>query len=165
MATYTYLPWVRQGLIGAVGAGTVSDGRLGLAVKVKVSGGGGGTTQPVDVLLFGPGDVTGFDVRQVIRTDPPNFTSDFEPNYFPLIEFDRPDFPWLFTPLAPDSKNQLPPWLCLIAVERGEGVDLKPEGGRPLPILTIEKDAHAELPDLSEAWAWAHAQVGSVASD
>src|SRR5262249_23652656 len=161
----TYLPWIRQGLIGAVGAGTVSDGRLQLAVQLRLSGGVGATTQPVNVQLFGPQDVTGFDVRQVIRTDPPNLSSDFEPNYFPLVEFDRADFPWLATPAAPNSKNQLTPWLCLIVVERRTGVDLTSDGTRPLALLTIESNAHVELPDLSEAWAWAHAQVAAVASD
>ena len=29
--------------------------------------------------------------------------ADFEPNYFAAIEFDRPDFPWLFTPAAADA--------------------------------------------------------------
>src|SRR6266511_2172426 len=164
MTAYTYLPWARQGLIGAASAGSITSGRLNLKAEITVSGGDGGT-RAVDVLLFGPGDVTGFDIRQVIRVDPPAFTADAEPNYFPLVEFDRPDFPWMFTPAAPDSKNQLPPWICLIAVERREGVELISGGGESLPILKIDTRAHAELPDLSEAWAWAHAQVAAVTSD
>lgn len=165
MESYTYLPWVRQGLISAIGAGAVKDGRLELAVKATVSGGGGGTSKPVSVLLFGPGDVNGFDTRQVIRTDPPDSSSDFEPNYFPLVEFDRPDFPWLMTPQAPNEKNQLPPWLCLIVVERRAGVEVRADNARPMTLLTIEKDAYLELPDLAEAWAWAHSQVGAVDTD
>jgi hypothetical protein len=164
MADYTFLPWLRQGLIGAVGAGTVTAGRVTLSVDVQVSGGAGGT-RSMGVLMFGPGDVTGFDTRQVIRTDPPNFSSDFEMNYFPVVEFDRPDFPWLFSPEAPGATNQLKPWLCLVVVVRREGIELKAEGQRPLPVLTIADRAHAELPDLSEAWAWAHAQVGGVTTD
>src|SRR5262245_14142018 len=46
---------------------------------------------PVPLHLYGPGDVTGLDAREVIRTEPQRFMTDFEPNYFPLIEFDRPD--------------------------------------------------------------------------
>jgi hypothetical protein len=164
MAAYTYLPWVRQGLIGAAGAGTVAAGRLGLKAQVTISGGGGGTPA-VDVLLFGPGDVTGFDTRQVIRIEPAALTADVEPNYFPLIEFDRPDFPWMFSPAAPDGRNQLAPWICLVAVERRDGVEITPGDGRSLPVLMIATAAHAELPDLTEAWAWAHAQVAAVTSD
>ena len=57
---------------------------------------------PVDVplRLYGPGDVIGIDPRAVLRTDPPRGTADFEPNYLACIEFDTPDFPWLFTPAA-----------------------------------------------------------------
>ena len=48
--------------------------------------------------IYGPGDVMGIDPQQVVRLEPRHFTTDFEPNHFPAIEFDRPDFPWLFTP-------------------------------------------------------------------
>ena len=165
MAAYTYLPWIREGLIGAVTAGTVTNGRLALTVQASVSGGAGATADPIDILLFGPGDATGFDARQVIGIEPRPPATDFEPNYFPFVEFDRPDFPWLLTPEAPDANNQLTPWLCLIVVERRDGVDLTADGTRPLPVLTIAGRAHDELPDLSEAWAWAHAQVAAVADD
>ena len=40
---------------------------------------------------MGPGHVTGLDARQVVRTDPAPGSRGFEPNYFPLIEFDEPD--------------------------------------------------------------------------
>ena len=50
--------------------------------------------------IFGPGDVVGIDPRQIIRTEPRPFTSNFEPNYLCGIEFDAPDLPWLFTPAA-----------------------------------------------------------------
>jgi hypothetical protein len=172
MATYTYLPWVRQGLIGAVAgkplppgavtAGAVKEGRIELQVHANVAGKTVAmAAQTVGVLLFGARDVTGFDARQVIRTDPPHLTSDFEPNYFPLIEFDRPDFPWLFTPAAPDSHDHLQPWICLIVVERRDGVEIIFQEGQPLPVLTIAHGASKELPNLSEAWAWAHAQIST----
>lgn len=162
MAAYTYLPWVRQGLIGAAAAGTVVDGRLQLPVSVTVSGGVGATSRPIGVQLFGPGDVTGFDPRQVIRTDPPNLAPDFEANYFALVEFDRPDFPWVATPTVPNASQQLTPWICLVVIERRDDVELTSDGTRPLPMLSIASGAFDELPDLTEAWAWAHAQVGAV---
>ena len=40
-------------------------------------------------------------------------TADFEPNYLACIEFDNPDFPWLFTPAAAGSNGRLRPWLVL----------------------------------------------------
>jgi hypothetical protein len=162
MASYTYLPWVRQGLISAAGAATAQGGRLGLDVSATFTGGAGGTSQPVTIRLFGPGDVTSLSPSQVLRTDPPNLTSDFEPNYFPLVEFDRPDLPWIFTPAAPGADGRLQPWLCLVVAEQREGVTLDTSDATALPVLSIESGAHRELPDLAEAWAWAHAQVSAV---
>ena len=111
--------------------------------------------------LYGPGDVTGIDPQQVVRTEPRHLATDFEPNYFPAIEFDRPDFPWLFTPAKADAAGKLRPWLCLVVVRKQEGVTLRTDRNLPLPVLEIKAPARPEreLPDLSESWAWAHAQV------
>jgi len=54
------------------------------------------------------GDVTGIDPRHIVRTDPPDGTPNYEPNYLAGIEFDHPDFIWLFTPAAPNG-NRLRP--------------------------------------------------------
>ena len=111
--------------------------------------------------LYGPGDVTGIDPQQVVRIEPRQRTTDFEPNYFPAIEFDRPDFPWLFTPAKADAQGRLRPWLCLVVVRKQPGVELRPAGTMPLPVLEIKAPAKPgdELPDLSESHFWAHAQV------
>ena len=63
------------------------------------------TSQPVPltVRLRGPADVIGIDQHEIVRMDPRPGTADFEPNYFAAIEFDRPDFPWLFTPARADT--------------------------------------------------------------
>ena len=113
------------------------------------------------VRLYGPGDVTGIDQLQVIRTEPRHLATDFEPNYFPAIEFDRPDFPWLFTPAKANTAGKLRPWLCLVVIRKQEGVTLRVDRNLPLPVLDITAPAQPkiELPDLAESWAWAHAQV------
>ena len=56
------------------------------------------------------------DPRMVIRTEPRQFTVNFEPNYLSGIEFDTPDFPWLFTPAAPNG-DRLRPWVALIVLK------------------------------------------------
>jgi hypothetical protein len=112
--------------------------------------------------VYGPGDVMGIDPQQVVRLEPRHFTTDFEPNHFPAIEFDRPDFPWLFTPAKAGDQGRLRPWLCLIAVRKQDGVEFRPAGSnRPLPAVAIGLPAKPadELPDLSESYLWAHAQV------
>src|SRR5262249_32973159 len=157
---HPFIPWVRA---GAATASATADGLravleradtrplTGLPVALKVN------ATPVDVplRLYGPGDVLGIDPRAVIRTEPPPGTGNFEPNHLAAIDFDAPDFPWLFTPAAAGGQGGLRPWLCLVVVER-DGSTLSAASGRPLPVLSANA---AELPDLLESYAWAHAQV------
>lgn len=103
------------------------------------------------VRMFGPGEVTSIDRRQVIRTDPAPYSTNVEPNYFPMVEFDRPDFPWLLSPTC-HSANKLLPWLYLVTVEKKDGVLTPPTETVPLPILHIANPVN-ELPDPTEAWA------------
>lgn len=160
-ARYQFLPWVRAGAANAYANPDVltkpvlerTDGKplTGLPVAFKVN------AAPVEVplRLYGPGDVIGVDPRAVIRTEPLHGTNDFEPNHLAAIDFDTPDFPWLFTPARADGNGRLRPWVCLVVVER-DGAALSAAAGRPLPVLDV---ATSELPDLLEAYAWAHAQV------
>jgi len=166
--TLTFLPWVRQGaasllttvdpIIAANSAGEL-DARVELPVVVGLHSNGtaSGTEATTKLRLYGPGDIHGIDPKQIIRTDPIPNTTNFETNYFPLVEFDRPDFPWLFTPAAAQSDGKLRPWLCLIVV-RADKADIAIQPTRPLPHINV-RDAGTELPDLSESWAWAHAQI------
>src|SRR5262249_52669953 len=87
-------------------------------------------------------------------------SDDFETTYCAHVEFDRPDLPWLFTPVAPDANNRLRPWLCLIVVEKRDDVTLAP--ATPLPVLTIAHGAAADLPLLADASAWAHVQIAGA---
>ena len=139
-------------------------GIVSVAVGLRVN-----DTDPVErqVRLYGPGDITGIDARQVVRTEPRHQATDFEPNYFPAIEFDRPDFPWLFTPAKANADGKLRPWLCLVVVRKQEGVALHTDRNLLLPVLEIKSPARFEneLPDLSESWAWAHAQVAGSRRD
>ena len=114
------------------------------------------------VRLLGPGDVTGLPPQQVIRTDPAPGARTFEANYLPLVEFDEPALPWLFTP-ASASAGRLRPWLCLVVVREQPGVQLAPPARGSLPVLRIGVPARPEeeLPDLDDSWAWAHAQLAT----
>lgn len=152
-ASLRYLPWVRQGAAAEI----ADDGTLETRITVN------GSEIAMPMRVMGPGMVTGIDPKQVIRMEPRPGTVDFNPFQFPTIEFDRPDFPWLFTPARPDAQGRLRPWLCLVVVRQQEGVALR--FGTPLPVLEIAPPAQPthELPDLAESWAWAHAQVAGPA--
>jgi hypothetical protein len=162
-ASLTFLPWVRQGVAAAINTPDTLGklrGVIDLTAGVKVNG---ATTPSVTmpVRLRGPADVVGIDPNQVIRTDPHPGTSDFEPNCFPCVEFDRADFPWLFTPASAGANAKLRPWLCLVVVRKQDGITLTTTPDSPLPVLQIAASIlpASELPDLGECWAWAHAQA------
>src|SRR5512146_1484564 len=152
-ANYIFLPWTRQGAAAGIQApDTLGEGQPGVVsvpvtLHVNASDVGG------QVRLYGPGDVIAIDSQQIVRTEPRHLATDFEPNYFPAIEFDRPDFPWLFTPARAGTDGRLRPWLCLVAVRRAAAT-LRVDRSLPLPVLEIREPEH-ELPDLSESWAWA----------
>jgi hypothetical protein len=161
-ANYVFLPWIRQGAAASIQAPdsltSAQAGVVSVPVQLRVNDTDDAGQQ---VRLYGPGDVVGIDPLQVVRTEPRHLATDFEPNYFAAIDFDQPDFPWLFTPAAAGAKNRLRPWLCLVVVRKQEGVALNDDRSLPLPLLEIRAPAlpGRELPDLSESWAWAHAQV------
>jgi hypothetical protein len=151
------LSWARQGL--GVNAGTpTANGEATVSVRLRLNH---ATEFSVPVVLFGPGDVSGIDPRAIIRTEPHHFATNFEPNYFPAVEFDRPDFPWLFTPTGPDEQRRLMPWICLVVVAKEVAV-LNAPTSDALPVLDCPVN---ELPDLGESWAWAHAQIVATGDD
>ena len=110
--------------------------------------------------VFGPGDVTGVDATQVVRTAPRAGTHNMEPNYLAHVEFAHPDYPWLFSPHAPDASHHLMPWIALVVLEEPE----RRPRVRTIPGVknAVVQVQAAELPTLDEAWAWAHVQVLDV---
>jgi hypothetical protein len=163
-ANVAFLPWVRQGAAAVIPTpdtlGT-QPGAVTLTAALTVN------DDPVpvsmNVRLLGPSDVVGIGPRDIVRREPPPNSTAFESNHFAAIEFDRPDFPWLFTPAKAGENAQLRPWLCLIVVRRQEGVTLRPGGGKSLPTIEIAAPAVAgdELPNLGESSLWAHSQAAS----
>jgi hypothetical protein len=161
-ADLVLLPWLRRGGAAALrqvdSLGPNQPGVASADASIQIN-----DTPPVTVpvRLMGPGHVTGVDPRQVVRTDPTRGSQAFEANYFPLIEFDEPSLPWLFTPATASAQARLRPWICLVVVAKQDGVRIDPPRLGAMPVLRIGRPARAadELPDLVESWAWAHAQV------
>ncbi|HEY3878925.1 MAG TPA: hypothetical protein VGM12_10035 [Trebonia sp.] len=162
-ARFHFRPWLRRGIAGDI---TVTDGpglpaRAALDVILNVTALDNGSvaadTPPPEqtVHLYGPGDVIGIDPRHVIRTEPRDQTVNFEPNYLAAVEFDYPDFPWLFTPAMPNG-DRLRPFVALVALKDGEytSPDIPPN---PLPAIDVQ--AMSALQPLDDAWNWAHAQI------
>jgi predicted XRE-type DNA-binding protein len=162
LGRYHFQAWARRGIglsITNVDSGTLPD-RASLDVQVSLDVQGGLAPNPVlppsvTVQLYGPGDIAAIDPRMVIRTEPREFTVNFEPNYLCGIEFDVPDFPWTFTPAAPNG-DRLHPWIALIVLQPGE---FTYPSTAPNPLPTISVLTGAPLQNLSTSWNWAHVQI------
>jgi len=170
-ANLSFVPWVRQGLAASISnadaiqppkPGTFIPVTASVPITLKVNE--TALASEATVHLRGPADVVGIDVHQIVRTEPRPGSSNFESNLFPSIEFDRPDFPWLFTPAKATTDAKLRPWLCLVVVRKQAGVTLGSSVGAPLAMLEIDDPAKpsAELPDLADCWAWAHTQAAPL---
>jgi hypothetical protein len=161
-STFTFYPTVREGYrpedtFSKAGDDIPAGGTAQIDLDLTATGPEGTTTKHpgVELTLYGPGEVTNLDTDQIVRMEPEPETTAFPPNYFPLVEFDSPQLPWLFSPQRADGKGRNRPWLCLVVVET-QAVSYKPAGTGPLPVLETPTD---QLPDPTETWAWAHAQV------
>jgi hypothetical protein len=155
--SYRFLPFVRRGLADRIpepdAFGATIASRARFTVDVALSAGGPAS---VDLRVHGPGDVIGVDPRNIVRTAPPRFARNVAPEQFAAIEFDAPDFPWMFTPAKAGTNGRLRPWLVLVVVAKQPGVAVVVKRDRPLPQLTAPRE---ELPNLAESWAWAHTHM------
>jgi hypothetical protein len=167
-AVHSHFSYARGGVLRGVSEsfGETLPARAELTVDVQLADGAGSAAP--NVFVYGPGDVTALDEGQVARFEPKRGANDWTPSWFPMIEFERPDLPWLFSPYAPET-DRLRPWCVLVVVELRDGVTY--EESRPptqRPALTVEGPASGsdprtvpdiELPDLDESWAWAHVHM------
>jgi hypothetical protein len=161
-AVRDFMPWIRTGLASAIQAPddglTTDPAHVDLPVGMKINS----TLVTVKVTAYGPGDAVSIDPRQIIRTEPTDGSANVEPNYFAIIEFHRPDLPWLFTPLG--GNDQLRPWIGLLVVEAGGPATFAPKSSTN-PVATLQVPDASELPDLRESFLWAHADVSAKSSD
>ena len=155
IATYSFLPYLRQGLANSL----KSTGGTRGVFSVKLDVHGNEKSAPVDeknVEIYGPGDVIGLDARAVVKTDPHDWITNFEPNYLAYIDFYDEDTPWRYTPVPPAGKR-LNPWIALVVLAEGEFEEGQNLLDRPLPFFKLKSDAiRAFFPRPDQLWAWAH---------
>lgn len=173
VATYSFLPWLRQGLANNITAADKDVNvklRAAATVTLEIAGVGGDAVPPESipkpVELFGPGDIVGVDARAIFKNEPRNWITNYEPNYLPHIEFYDEDFPWRYTPAAPDlAKQRLRPWLTLVVLKEGEFEENANVKDRPLPFIKVT-EAASKFPPPDQLWAWAHVHANQpLASD
>ena len=159
IANYQFLPWTRRGLVAEIRQPDADILPARATIKVAVTLNETIISSPA-LSLYGPGDVVGVDPRLIVRVTPSANSTNVEPNYFPAIDFDPPDFPWLFTPAKAGDKERLRPWLVLVIIDQSVVNRPATFPGALLPVLTVPASVVGkELPDLSESWAWAHTQM------
>ena len=148
LGVYSFLPWLRQGLANRIQNADL-DGSVRARVQVTVpvtvrgtrlSGGDETATITRPVALFGPGDIIGMDTRAIVRVEPRDWTTNFEPNHLAHVEFYDEDFPWRYTPAAPDdAKGRLRPWLTLVVLTEEEFADVPRSDDAPLPSILVAR--------------------------
>lgn len=159
-AQYSFLPWLRRGVIAqAVAAGVTAKDPVTVSLVINATGEGEAPqTVQKNVQLYGPGHIGSIDQRVVVRTMPRAGVRNFEPNYLCGIEFYDEDFPWRYTP-ALSAGGKLQPWLWLVVLKDDEFTRRSVvEHGLP----SIEVNAAAmktALPDPATTWAWAHTHL------
>ncbi|TFC23583.1 hypothetical protein [Cryobacterium glucosi] len=142
------------GLSAAASAPPPGKVRSSSEVKVPLTDSAGGSASAdLSVTLYGPGDVRGIDPAQIVRRFPAPGVRTAEETVLAHIEFDRPELPWAFS--AAQQAPVMRPWLTLVVLERST-VMREPASRTLLPVFQV---ALAQLPTLTRADLWAHAQV------
>ena len=161
VAKYLFKSWARKGIAAnisepdtlGVGVPPAADrATIKLSIDLNV----GALTR--DFTLIGPGDIVGIHQDMVVRTEPLNWITNFEPNYLAFVEFYDEDFPFRYTPASPVGPiagnpfgERLRPWIVLLVLKEDEFE--KTEKKLPLPSIKVKKEA---LPKHTETYLWAH---------
>ncbi|MET0784760.1 MAG: hypothetical protein ABWY53_10570, partial [Leifsonia flava] len=137
-------------------ASTPAAGTVRSTSRVEVplaDSAGGAASAGLSVTLYGPGDVRGIDPAQIVRRFPAPGAQTAEETVLAHIEFDRPELPWAFS--ATKQAAVMRPWLTLVVLERSS-VIREPATSALLPVFQVPL---AQLPALTHADLWAHAQA------
>ena len=166
ISTYSFLPWLRQGLANQIDPASLTGagGRATVQVALKLEGDGldgNKISQPItrNLPLYGPGDIIGVERRAIVKAEPVNGATNFEANYLPYLDFYDEDFPWRYTPEIA-LNNRLRPWLMLVVLKEDEFEDQGRDRKRPLPFISVDAP-EAVFPPFEQLWAWAHVHVNS----
>ena len=154
IARYQFHSWSRRGIsiniseaddLGAGTSATIERAQVPVGVTLN------GTANPKNFLLIGPGDIIGVNSNMIVRTEPLNWITNFEPNYLAFLEFYDEDFAWRYTPAAP-SGDKLRPWLHLLVLKTDEFT----RGATNVPLPSITITGTNVFPPDTETWLWGH---------
>lgn len=180
IACYTFLPWTRKGVAAQIkekesfgGASSVDRASIEIDVIVNKKNKEGQSQEESvskSISLFGPGDIIGIDKRTIIRTEPRDGLTNFEPNYLAYIEFSEEDYIWRYTPASPAGPDdrRLRPWLALLVLKENHEFTFKKFNplNQPLPSIAIATGVNFNelFPPHDEYWAWGHVHTNQLLS-
>lgn len=165
MATqHYYLPYMKSGMTTRVSDNQLAQQRLTIPVVVHYGIKGeekAASPAKINIAVRGPGDVLGFQEKMVLRTQPLNHIGNFNASFIPFIEFSEADFLWRYS--SKKTGDYWLPWLSLIVLKNKEGeesgeFELQKRKHPELP-PSLQLSNTAILPDLAEAWRWAHIHI------
>jgi hypothetical protein len=172
IASYSFLPWLRQGLTNNIREvdhdnAVILRASVQISLAVAATNVDGSTKDdipPIEkpVELYGPGDIVGIDSKAIVKTEPRNWITNFEPNYLPYIDFYEEDFPWRYTPAKAEG-DFLRPWITLVVLKEDEFSDGANMKDKPLPFFKLKdgKKTADIFPTPNELHAWAHVHVNT----
>jgi hypothetical protein len=144
-------------------------GQLAATLKLKIVDNKGDENSVVSQVLTlrGPGDILGISRNMIARVEPPPRTHDFEPNYFPFVEFVDPDFPWRYSlDTVVASSRKVHPWLSLIILSAEEIEEMSNDNIEVIGLLEDRRQFLSVLgkylPKLEDAWATAHVHLSGL---
>ena len=166
MPPFISLPYLKKRYPGGSSENPVIDanGRVVVGLNIKLYDDSGNSREdkfPVDsktITIRGPGDVVGISPASIARTDPVKGTTDFEPNYFPFVEFIDPDFPWRYS-IDSDDDTKMTPWIALIVLKDEEILDFEDDtipAKKKNQFIKVDK---IHLPKIKDLWATAHVHL------
>lgn len=177
IAQYSFVPWLRQGIAAEIAeadhlaeqpdAGPLGRAGIDAALIVGFVPKGGGAevalpAVPKRVEILSPRDIATIKAQAILRTEPYGNAVNATPGELAYVEFYEEDFPWRYTPARPAAANEDParrhklrPWIALFVLRDSEFTFVERPGA--VPVLTLA--AGVDLPPVTEAWAWAHAQI------
>jgi hypothetical protein len=161
---YKFFSWARKGISGNIAEKDTlgkSDGtqKERAIVPVNVTLNTNIAVPQKNFTLVGPGDIIGIQQDMIIRCEPRNGVSNFEPNYFPYIEFYDEDFPWRYTPAsaAGTGNMSLRPWISLVVLKEDEFEDTPLQS--PLKSIVVKNMNALQRADELHLWAHMHSNL------
>lgn len=157
----TFLPYIKRQPPLTISGDNLGHLTATLQLNIVDNNGNSNSVGSHALTLRGPGDILGISKNMVARVEPPPATHDFEPNYFPFLEFVDLDFPWRYSLANVETMpSKAHPWLSLIVLSKDEIDEMTDEGAEVITLLNDRRRILSVkgryLPNLEDAWATAH---------